>query len=66
MKRNFTKEQFTEFFRLVNMAVSESQMDRISSRLEIPEFVREVGKNVCDEMYNLILNGVTPSTLEEV
>lgn len=66
MKRNFTKEQFSEFFRLVNMSGSSDQMDRINSRLDMPKFIRETGRKECDEMYNLIADGVTPSTLEEV
>lgn len=59
----FTKEEFAEFFRLVNMSDSPSQMDRINSRLEMPGFVRKTGRDKCDRMWELISGGVTPSTL---
>ena len=60
----FTREQFGKFFKLVNMSRSSDQMDRIDSRLDMPEFINEVGRDKCDEMYELIVNGVTPSTLK--
>lgn len=65
MKRNFTKDQFSEFFRLVNMSGSSDQMDRINSRLDMPKFINEVGRETCDRMYKLITDGKTPSTLKD-
>lgn len=59
----FTREQFTEFFRLVQMGGSANQMYRINSRIDMPEFIEKTGREVCDEMYKLINDGVTPSTL---
>lgn len=60
----FTRKQFTEFFRLVNMSGSPHQMDRITSRLEMPKFVEAVGRKNCNSMWALINGGVTPSTLD--
>lgn len=60
----FTREQFGKFFKLVNMGCSSDQMDRINSRLDMPKFIKEVGRDKCDEMYKLIENGVTPATLK--
>ncbi|QCW18488.1 hypothetical protein bas09_0058 [Changchunvirus paulsarasin] len=60
----FTKEQFSEFFRLVQMSGSCNQMDRINSRLDMPKFIKEHGRDKCNEMWRLIESGVTPSTLE--
>lgn len=59
----FTRKQFTEFFRLVNMSSSAHQMDRINSRLEMPGFIKEAGRENCNAMWELISGGVTPSTL---
>lgn len=60
----FTREQFGKFFKLVNMSRSSDQMDRINSRLDMREFIKEVGRVKCDEMHELIENGVTPATLK--
>lgn len=60
----FTRKQFTEFFRLVNMSSSAHQMDRINSRLEMPAFIKENGRETCNAMWELISGGVTPSTLD--
>lgn len=59
----FTKEEFQQFFRLVNMSGSADQMQRINARLDMPAFVKAVGRPVCDKMWSLIENGVTPTTL---
>ncbi|MEG2969485.1 MAG: hypothetical protein RSC54_24075 [Pseudomonas sp.] len=61
----FNRTQFERFFNLVNASGSSDQMDRINSRLDMPKFVREVGRLSCDRMYALIDNGVTPSTIKE-
>lgn len=60
----YTKEEFAEFFRLVNMSGSASQMDRISSRLDMPKFIERVGREKCDIMFADINKGVTPHNLE--
>lgn len=62
----FTKDEFQQFFRLVNMSGSADQMDRINSRLEMPKFIEAVGRPACDKMWALIENcGITPATLTE-
>lgn len=60
----FSKDQFVEFFNLVNKSGSPNQIDRIHARLEMPQFIEAVGKAKCDEMWELIKSGVTPSTLD--
>lgn len=60
---NFTHDEFKEFFRLVTMSGSQYQMDRINSRLEMPGFIRRVGRDLCDEMFALINEGYTPATV---
>lgn len=61
--KKFTRKQFTEFFRLVNMSDSPHQMDRINSRLKMPRFIEENGRETCNAMWELISGGTTPSTL---
>lgn len=61
----FTREQFKNFFRLVNMCGSYDQMQRINGRLDMGPFVKEVGRDKCDLMFALINEGVTPSTLTD-
>ena len=59
----FTHDEFKEFFKLVNMSGSNDQMDRINSRLSMPGFVDRVGRDKCDQMWALIEEGYTPTTL---
>lgn len=59
----FTRKQFNDFFRLVQMSGSAHQMDRINSRLDMPAFIKATGRANCDAMYELISGGVTPTTL---
>ena len=59
----FTKEEFEQFFRLVNMSGSADQMQRINARLDMPAFIKSVGRPACDKMWSLIESGVTPATL---
>lgn len=40
-------------------------MDRINSRLEMPKFIKVVGREPCDRMWDLISGGTTPSTLDQ-
>lgn len=58
----FSKDQFVEFFNLVNKSGSANQIDRIHARLEMPQFIEAVGREKCDEMWELIKRGATPST----
>ena len=61
----FSKAQFTEFFNLVQKSGSSNQMDRIHARLDMPQFIEAVGRDKCDQMWELIKKGVTPSTFTE-
>lgn len=61
----FNRTQFGRFFNLVNASGSADQMDRINSRLDMPKFIKEVGRETCDRMYKLITDGKTPSTLKD-
>ena len=47
----YTKVEFTQFKKLVEMAESQDQMDRIRSRLDMPKFVETTGKEKCDFMF---------------
>tara|TARA_R110000737_G_scaffold325864_1_gene339364 strand:- start:254 stop:472 length:219 start_codon:yes stop_codon:yes gene_type:complete len=51
----FTTDQLDEFRRLVELGESHQQMDRIESRLAMPKFIEKVGKDTCDEMYQVLL-----------
>lgn len=54
MKRQtkpYTQTEYRRFKRLVEMAESRVQMDRINSRLEMPRFIEEVGREKCDLMF---------------
>lgn len=51
---NYTQEEFDEFEELVELSGSHDQMDRIYSRLQMPEFIRRVGKAKCDEMWKVL------------
>lgn len=61
----FTKEEFSRFFKLVEMSGSANQMDRINCRIDMPLFIKEVGRDKCDKMWELIAFGVTPSTVDK-
>jgi hypothetical protein len=51
---DYTDEELKEFRRLVQMGESSRQMDRIESRLEIPRFIEKVGRQKCDEMFEVL------------
>ena len=50
----YTEEQLIEFRRLVELSESRHQMDRIHSRLDMPKFIEETGKAVCDAMFEVL------------
>lgn len=50
----YTKEELDEFRKLVEMGESWNQMDRISSRLRMPDFIKNVGKEKCDAMFEVL------------
>jgi hypothetical protein len=53
-KKTYTEEQLSRFRRLVEKGESHNQMDRIESRLEMPKFIDEVGRDVCDAMFEVL------------
>ena len=57
-KKAFTKKELDEFRKLVEMAESPRQMDRINARLEQPKFVEKHGKEKCDLMFKVLLREV--------
>lgn len=61
----FNRTQFEKFFNLVLASGSPNQMDRINSRLGMPKFIKEAGREACDRMWELIEAGYTPSTLKD-
>ena len=50
-KKPYTRKEYREFRKLVIMAESPRQMDRIKARLEQPKFIERVGKDKCDLMF---------------
>lgn len=53
----WTKEDITKFKRLVDMGASRNQMDRINSRLDMPQFIKDHGRSKCNAMYDIISSG---------
>jgi hypothetical protein len=50
----YTKSELNEFRKLVEMAESHDQMDRINSRFDMPKFIERVGKEKCDTMFEVL------------
>lgn len=48
----YTKQEYSRFARLVRMSGSHNQMDRITSRLEMPKLVKELGQEKCQAMWD--------------
>ena len=55
-KPTFTKQEYSRFVRLVRMSGSHNQMDRITSRLEMPKLVKELGREKCEAMWEVAEN----------
>ncbi|HJV75387.1 MAG TPA: hypothetical protein VJ654_14265 [Noviherbaspirillum sp.] len=51
MKISCTTEELCEFDRLIDMAESENQLDRIAGRIDLRKFVAKHGKEKCDAMF---------------
>lgn len=51
---DYTYEELKEFRRLVQMGESRRQMDRIKSRLEMPLFIKKVGRQKCEAMFEVL------------
>jgi hypothetical protein len=47
----YTKEEFKQFKRLVEMQESPIQITRITGRLDMQKFIEKVGKEKCDVMF---------------
>lgn len=52
----YSKEEYRRFVRLVRMSGSHQQMDRITSRLEMPKLIKELGREKCDAMWVVAQN----------
>ncbi len=50
-KKRWTAEVFTEFERLSDMSGSQDQMERIKARLAWSAFIKNHGRELCDEMF---------------
>jgi hypothetical protein len=50
----YTKTELRKFRALVEGTESRNQLTRISSRLEMKEFVEKTGKNKCDAMFEVL------------
>lgn len=51
---NYTEEELNEFRELVELGESCHQMDRINSCLEMPNFIKRVGREKCDAMFEVL------------
>lgn len=51
----YTKQEYSRFVRLVRMSGSHDQMDRITSRLEMPKLVKELGQEKCQAMWDVCI-----------
>jgi len=51
---SYTTDELDDFRELVELGESDDQMDRIESRLQMPRFVERVGKEKCDEMFEVL------------
>ena len=51
----YTKQEYSRFVRLVRMSGSHDQMDRITSRLEMPKLVEELGQEKCQAMWEVCI-----------
>lgn len=51
---SYTKDQLDRFRELVELGESPRQMDRINSRMEMPEFIELVGRETCEEMFEVL------------
>lgn len=53
-KKGYEEKDFEEFEQLYYMS-SGDQLERIRSRLEMPKFIEKHGKEVCDIMYERVV-----------
>ncbi len=51
---SYTTDELNEFRELVELGESQDQMDRILSRIRMPQFVKKVSREKCDEMFEIL------------
>jgi hypothetical protein len=54
VKKNYTDTILRKFDRLTRMLSSQNNLERIEARIEVHKFVKEHGKEVCDEMFAVL------------
>ena len=54
----YTTAELNQFRRLVRMAESPNQINRIAARVQQPEFIERHGKSKCDAMYAVLLKEI--------
>lgn len=55
MTKPYTPEMLAEFDRLTEMNSSRDQVERIRGRLGLRVFIKEHGRDVCDEMWKELI-----------
>ena len=51
---SYTQNELEEFLCLIEAAESRDQLERIRSRLDMPAFIKRVGREKCDAMFEFI------------
>lgn len=51
---DYTQEELDEFRDLVEAAESTDQVERIRSRVTMPDFIERVGREKCDAMFAVL------------
>ena len=51
---NYTEQELDEFRDLVEAGESQSQTERIRSRVYMPKFIEKVGREKCDAMFEVL------------
>ncbi len=59
MATEYTQAELDEFRSLVEDGESRSQLARIRSRLDMPRFIKRVGKDKCDAMFEAMKREIT-------
>jgi hypothetical protein len=54
----YTKADLDEFRELVELGESKLQLDRITSRLEMPRFIKKHGEQKCNAMFEVLKKGL--------
>ena len=50
----YTQKELDEFTILVDKTGSLNQLNRIEARIEMPRFIKKVGREKCDAMFEVI------------